>query len=70
LPVRVQINETGGDDETARIDCVAAEYGGRGDDGDSSALEPDVADCIESGGRVDDASTENDAVVCRRDGLE
>jgi hypothetical protein len=46
--VSVKIYEAGGDDESARVDRVAAAYGLRRDDGDSSVEESDIADRIES----------------------
>src|SRR5207244_11359527 len=67
LSVSMQVNEARGDDEAppACVDRVAAAYGVRRDDSDSSALEPDIADRIELGGRIHDASAENHAVVDR-----
>ena len=63
LSVRVQVDEARGDDEASGVDRVSAAYRFARDDGDASALEPDIADRIEVSGRIDDATAENDAVV-------
>ena len=59
----VKVDETGGNDETARVDRVPAAYGLRCDDGDSSIEEPDIVNRIEFGARVHNVAAENRAIV-------
>src|ERR1700730_1952986 len=63
LAVFMEIDETWSDDEAIGIDGIFALNRVYGDDRDLARLDADVADRVEAGFGVEDASANNDEVV-------